>query len=406
MIDEFPKTAEAVAKGSLEATISSHNRVAFRWSPPRVYDLSNQTDMVEVEQLFEAGSIAQSVDQATLIANDLFELRYPDKKQDQIARQEFVGDIQARGLGFGKWIYFPWSSELIRYPDQNDHRDLRTSRNRNLVNDYEQKRLYGARIAVFGLSVGSKVVDQLVESGIGGTLMIGDPDYITPTNLNRIRSGFRDVGTQKIDRTARNISEADPFIRQLHFREGANENTFRQLAENRPDIIFDEVDDLQTKAAIRVFAQKEGIPVIMVTDLGEKSIVDIERYDLGDTVPFGGRLTSSEFKVLYEGRATPSQLKRFTIKIVGIRHLTTRLLDSVMDIDKTLTGLPQLGSTASSGGSLATSAAREIILKRSLPSGRSVESPREILKLQRPEGISTTLRTLWRFATSMALKNA
>lgn len=44
---------------------------------------------------------------------------------------------------------------------------LRTFRNRNLITVGEQSVLSEARVAVLGLSVGSNVVDQFVQTGIG-----------------------------------------------------------------------------------------------------------------------------------------------------------------------------------------------------------------------------------------------
>lgn len=362
---------DAVRIDDLLAERAAHPR---GWQEPVEYDLENGIDVNELERAFAAGEVTTVVDGIDHIADDLFEYEHPDQKGNDDARRQYVNSIKEQGSKFGKWFLFPESGELVRYPDLERHRALRTSRNRNLITDAEQEQLYDSTIAVFGLSVGSKVVEQLVGSGIGGTLIIGDPDHITPSNLNRVSGGFAHVGMKKIHKVASEISAADPYIKQVHFANGATQENLEALGEHRPDIIFDEVDDLRMKALIRLYAKKEGIPVVMATDLGDKSIIDVERYDLEDAKPFGGRLKDSELEKLYSGEATPQEIQRYMVKIVGIRHITPRVMKSVLEIGSTLSGLPQLGTTATRGGSAAAVTAREILLGHDAPTGRYVDA--------------------------------
>jgi len=366
--------ADGGGAANIDTLIAEHAAQPREWRKPIEYDLSNGIDEFTLAEAFAAGEVTTVVDGVDHIADDLFEYEHPDQKGNDAMRQQFTDGIRAQGNRFGKWFLFPESGELVRYPERDQHRALRTSRNRNLITDAEQEKLYGSTIAVFGLSVGSKVVEQLVGSGIGGTLVIGDPDHITPSNLNRISGGFTHVGMKKIHKVASEISAADPYIDQVHFTDGVTEENLEALAENRPDIIFDEVDDLRMKALIRRYAQKEGIPVVMATDLGDKSIIDVERYDLEDAKPFGGRLKDSELEKLYSGDVTPQEIQRYMVKIVGIRHVTPRVMASVLEVGSTLSGLPQLGTTATKGGAAAAVTAREILLGHNVPSGRRVET--------------------------------
>lgn len=358
----------------IDSLIAEHARQPKEWQRPVEFDLENGIDSYTLEQAFAAGEVSEVVDGVDHIADDLFEYEHPDQKGDDDKREQFVDEIKSQGNKFGKWFLFPWSGELVRYPDMAQHRALRTSRNRNLITDAEQDKLYDSTIAVFGLSVGSKVVEQLVGSGIGGTLILGDPDHITPSNLNRISGGFSHVGMKKIHKVASEISAADPYIEQVHFTDGVTEENLEALGEHRPNIIFDEVDDLRMKALIRQYAKKEGIPVVMATDLGDKSIIDVERYDLEDAKPFGGRLKDSELEKLYSGDVTAEEIQRYMVKIVGIAHVTPRVMESVLQVGNTLSGLPQLGTTATKGGAAAAVTAREILLGHDVPSGRHVEA--------------------------------
>ncbi|MDB5186449.1 MAG: UBA/THIF-type binding protein [Candidatus Saccharibacteria bacterium] len=381
----------------LNDMIAQRTRKPLEWEPPQMFDLSDESDRQELEHKFDVGEVHGVHDEIGAIANELYEWENPDKKADQQERAAFVHDITSQGARYGRWVLFPWSSELVRYPEKDQHRALRTSRNRSLITGEEQQRLYESTAAVFGLSVGSNVVEKLVASGIGGKIIIGDPDRLEPSNLNRIAGGFSDVGSKKVDLMARKISEIDPYIEQVHFLEGVTRESLSDLAAHRPNVIFDEVDDLDAKAAMRKFASAEGIPLVMATDLGDRSIIDVERYDLGDTQPFNGRLKAHEVDKLYDGSYTAEERGKFMLKIVGVRHVTTRMLDSVMHVDKTLAGLPQLGTTASIGGALAAIAAREIILGRKLPSGRYVCSPKKIMGLPAQASLSESLTTIRQF---------
>jgi hypothetical protein len=85
------------------------------------------------------------------------------------------------------------------------------------------------------------------------------------------------------------------------------------------------------------------------------------------------------------------------LKIIGIKELTARLLESAAEIDNTLPGLPQLGATASMGGSLVAIAARELLLGRRIDSGRYVCSPKKIMELSSPSSMRDTARAVLHF---------
>jgi molybdopterin/thiamine biosynthesis adenylyltransferase len=399
---------ETAQSSYLDTALAERKRTDddMQWAEPKMFDLSVSDDVSGLEAMMQAGDVREVVDNVEEIATDLFEMKNPDKVDDPRAREEFVAGVREQGSAYGKWFLFPWSGQLVRYPDKEDHRALRTSRNRNLVTDEEQTRLYGSTVAIFGLSVGSKVVEQLVGSGIGGRVIIGDRDKVSPSNLNRIQGSFADVGMQKVSKVAREISVADPYIEQVHFTDGITSGGLERLSEYSPDVIFDEVDHLPTKAMLRGYAQESGTALIMATDLGERSIIDVERHDLGAAQPFKGRLSSSEFESLLKDDMDEADMKRAMVKIVGMRYLTTRLLDSVMEVGESLSGLPQLGVTASVGGALASTAAREIILGRKMTSGRSVYAPNKILGMQRQATFNVGLRTALRFVRTMKAKKA
>lgn len=382
---------------TLSGLISQNAASDRTWTQPTEFNFALESDRQEATRRLESGSITKTHDAMNEISDDLFELRSPDQKENLVAREEFVRAMGARGIEYGRWFHFDWDGSLVRYPDVQDLRDLRTFRNKNVITDEEQDTLYGSTIAVAGLSVGSSVVDSLTMGGIGGTQILADFDTLSPSNLNRINATFSQVGMNKIDIAAQKISKTDPYINQIHMRNGLDTAAFETLAELKPDIIYDEIDDLSVKAMIRKFAARNKIPVIMATDVGDTSIIDIERHDLGTVKPFNGRLSESQVDDLAAGTMPDAQKRRMTPKLVGIKNASPRLLQSAMEMNKTLGGLPQLGTTATMGGSLAAVAGREILIGRKLDSGRYVSSMKESLSLQSQATAYETVQILRKF---------
>jgi hypothetical protein len=388
------------AKEELNLRLAQSERKPVVWSNPTEFDLANKDARDELNNRFRVGEIKSVFDPLTNIANDLYEYENPDKKDDEARKEAFVGDIVRQGSEYGSWFLFPWSGELVRYPSVEEHRALRTSRNRDLITKDEQRTLYNSTLAVFGLSVGSKVVESLVESGIGGKIVIGDPDSIDPSNLNRLRGGLPSVGRKKVDHAAIQISELDPYIEQIHFKDGVTRQNLQILEAIGPDIVFDEVDDLSMKATLRKFGEKTHTPIVMATDLGDRSLIDVERYDQEQPKLFNGRLKPLEVDLLSNGAMSAEESRKLTAKIVGMRHVTTRMIESVMQIGETLPGMPQLGTTAAIGGAHAAIVAREIILGRQMSSGRYVSSPKKNLNLEPQASALQGLKTALKFVRS------
>lgn len=286
-----------------------------------------------------------------------------------------------------RWVYVPWQDELVRYGDQGVHRQLRTSRNRPLITHEEQTTLYDARIAVFGLSVGSKIVEQLSETGIGGAFLLGDYDTLDITNMNRLRADLRQVGESKVSIAAKKLSIIDPYIEQVHLGNGYTAAADNALDKFAPSVIIEEVDDIATKAMIRVYAASRGIPVVMVGDLGEKTVADVERYDYDDAKFFNGKLSKKTVQELIAGKIlTPKEKQQALIRLNGgLLHIPARVVASAAAMKRgDIGGIPQLGVTAAGGAVVADTLVRDILLGRTVPSGSHTVNWRTGLGLESP----------------------
>lgn len=340
------------------------------WSDPIIHRVDNEA---EVQDIVRYGDLRHVVDTVDYIADDMFELRHPELMHDDAARAEFVADIKSQGPAFGTWVEYPWQSTLVRFPESDDHYDLRTYRNRNLITNEDQNKLHLTRIAAFGLSVGSNVVDRTVQSGIGNVYDLFDYDRLSPTNLNRIQAGMGQVGLLKTTIAGRKMAELDPYVQQHHYTTGYDRNTDDILRANRPDIIIEEVDNLEVKARLRRIAAELEIPLVMAGDVGENSMLDIERNDLDDLMPFNGKLSADEVSALLSGAELPPEVQLGAlISMLGRENISDVLLQSVMLKGKELAGTPQLGTIAAIGGAVTSIAIRDILLGKEVSSGSAV----------------------------------
>ncbi len=362
------------------------------WEEPTIYNgatdvgrrrLARLERMHWVQRIDEVSSGA---DETGSFATELFGILHPDQVGGEEVYADFLASRRGFGQDYGNWVYLPWSQQLVHFPPEVDLRRLYTARNQHLVTREEQELLYTKNVFIAGMSVGSEIAAQLLMGGIGGTLAYADPDHLSPTNMGRVRAGFDHVGMSKVDLFARQVSARDPYLKQRQYRQAIDADTLETIPpKDRPDIIFDEVDDLPTKAMIRAYAAKYRIPVVMITDLGTASVIDIERYDLDEnTKPFGGRLNPAEFASLLAGEASVEQIQEYRVRMFSELLATQpRLVASLRDLESHVLGggIPQLGSTAALGGSIGATVARAILLGRELPAGRAIIDPERILAL-------------------------
>lgn len=330
------------------------------------------------------------------IVDDLYEYAHPDALDDIEGRTQFANEMRHDDNNYGEWFYFPWSGNVVRYPEETDFYNLRTSRNRNLITHKEQQQLHDARVAVFGLSVGSNVVESLVQHGVGREYLLADFDTLSVANTNRVRATMGQVGLAKTVIVGRKLSEMNPYMRQTHCLDGFNDGAVVDLHAFQPNVIIEEMDNLEAKLSVRKHASSLGVPVVMASDIGERAIIEVERYDKDiDTPPFHGRLSKKVHGKLINGESiTQKEREQSLIRINKLRNLSSRLVSSAMEIGHEVGGMPQLGATATIGGALATMAVQEVLLDRRLATGSYVADSRDILRGESPDTFADKMVTL------------
>ena len=306
---------------------------------------------------------------------ELFLLKNPKYRFNKEYRRDFEKFAKEHCKGkpmedTGNWFYFPWSGRLIHFLPEKLHQEIRTGRNRNLITASEQEKYYDAVVGIFGMSVGSQVALTIAMTGGAKRIKLADPDAIDASNLNRIRTGFQDVGTPKVISVARQIYEMNPYAKVEIFKEGATESNIEKfISSPKLDVLIEEMDNPYFKIKARLIAKKHRVPVIMAADNGDGAIVDVERYDLKKNLPILhgilGDVRPEDFKNI-----SPKDLPRVIAKMAGANLAVPRMLESVLEVGRSIYSWPQLGTAATACGVVLSYLARKIIIGDKLDSGR------------------------------------
>jgi tRNA A37 threonylcarbamoyladenosine dehydratase len=145
------------------------------------------------------------------------------------------------------------------------------SRSQLLFGQEGMERLYGARVAVFGIGgVGGYAVEALVRSGIG-TLDLIDDDKVCLTNLNRqLHATRKTVGQYKVDVARERCLEINPDAVIHTYRTFYTPDTAAQFDFAQYDYVVDAIDTVTGKLALVEQAQKTGTPIISCMGAGNK----------------------------------------------------------------------------------------------------------------------------------------
>lgn len=303
---------------------------------------------------------------------ELFKIRYPKFKND---KEKLEGFLKKSQKIKGVYIYFPWSNLAVYSLKEELFFEIRTARNKNLITKEEQKKYYSAKIGIAGMSIGSNILWPLLVSGGGKFLRIADPDTIELTNLNRLFYPISEIGENKVLVASKKAYELNPFIKIDPWENGINLNNIEKFISKSPklDILIDELDDLEIKIQLRIWARKYKIPVLMATNLGEKIIIDIERFDIEPKreIFHGllGQFNIEEFKNL--APHSPKWIEA-TRKILNKELFSEDMVASLKEVGETLAGVPQLGITSSVSSSVIALAVAKIASGKKIRSGRYV----------------------------------
>ena len=143
------------------------------------------------------------------------------------------------------------------------------------------EKLFGARVAVFGIGgVGSYAVEALARSGVGALDLIDD-DKICLTNINRQMYALRStVGKYKVDVAERHIRDINPDCVVTKHQCFFTPETAAAFDFSVYSYVMDCIDTVTGKLEIIKRAKVAGVPVISCMGAGNK--VDPTRFEVAD----------------------------------------------------------------------------------------------------------------------------
>lgn len=255
-------------------------------------------------------------------------------------------------------------------PNKDMYFSLATSRNRQLITEDQQEVLRKTTAAFFGMSVGSHAAITWALESRCDNIKIIDPDVLSSTNLNRLGFGFKNLGKLKIDLVKKQMMLNNPSLNVISSTT-TNPDQVKKLFDQKPkvDVVVDAIDDLEGKVNLRKFCKERKLPLVMATDVGDNVVLDIERYDIGP-VPkfFSGKVPGIE-KIDFS-KLSDLEYRKIICKIVGFEENSEAMLQSLLEIGKSISTWPQLAATAAISGGVVATTIKKIKLGEKIESGR------------------------------------
>lgn len=296
---------------------------------------------------------SSTVDRYDLLLEDLFLIRNPRFKFIKQYAEElaaFTADYtKGRSIEeVGEWFFFPWNKTLAHYLPHEEHQEIRTARNRNIITNEEQAKLYDLTVAYAGLSVGSHGALTFALMGGARHIKIADPDEVSASNLNRIRFSYLELGRKKTDLVSEYIYQLNPYAEIEVYASGVTEENMEEFFAGA-NVLVEETDNLEIKIRLRLAARERGIPVVMATDNGDNIIVETERFDLDKTKKLFNGVIGDVSLDMFKS-FNPAELPKLATKIAGPQFVTERMMSSLLQVGREIYSWPQLGDAATLSG--------------------------------------------------------
>lgn len=343
---------------------------------PTVINIESDEGKSKIKRLLKSNNGTIVIERIKSELEEIYRLKNPYSRFNykESEKNYFINKIlNGKNIQeFGVWVYSPWSKTLVHFLPEDLHFFLRTGRNKLLINEEEQKVFYNSSVAIAGLSVGSHAALTIIMMGGAKKINLADPDIISGSNLNRIRVGFQNIGTNKTVLISRSILEINPYSQIKAFFNGLNKKNLKDFLFDKSgkkiSLLIEEMDNIELKINIRKICKKNCIPVIMATDNGDNIIVDVERYDKEPNL----KLFNGRFPRFSNKKIPKRKMHKLIAKLAGVEMATDRMLISVDEVGKSLYSWPQLGTAATLSGSVLAYLTRNILLGEKIKSGRYV----------------------------------
>ena len=298
---------------------------------------------------------------------ELAEIRNPEASDTELSK--LTDELKSEIVPVN--VFYPWRAVVVRMLPENEFFEIKTNRNKNIINKSEQTKLREFNISIAGMSIGSTIFYSLIGTGVGRAFQLADDDTFSTSNLNRVQATILDVGQDKVDTAIMRALELDPFLRISSLDGRINPQNIEEFSNHgATDLIIEETDDFRMKLYLREHAKKHEIPLVMFTNIGDAIMLDVERYDRGDADLFNGLLNPSLLAKMKQGDISDDDGKAIALSLVDQSMLTERIVNTVKGIGREYVGRPQLNGTVTVSGGLAPYIIRRLLVWDDLASGR------------------------------------
>lgn len=308
---------------------------------------------------------------------ELFAIDHPEAEPKTPAFAHALGDYRRAYFALhapdavGVWVCYPWKNTAVRVLPREEFFRVRTARNRNLITEADQRRLREFVVGIAGLSIGNSIATALALQGCE-RFVIADHDALELSNLNRLHMPVTSLGENKAIVTARQVYELNPYARVTVIPEGISDDNLSGFFSGPPrlDVVIEEIDSLPMKWKIREAARAHRIPVLMATCMGERVLLDVERYDTLPDRKLFVRDVGDDFLRRVTAPLSRIEWMKAATSIVGEDDTLSEVAATNALIGRTVTTRPLLGSTATVAGTITANAIRALATGTPLPDGR------------------------------------
>ena len=146
----------------------------------------------------------------------------------------------------------------------------------------QTKKLFSARIIVFGVGgVGGAVAEMLVRTGIQHIAIV-DFDTISVSNINRqLVANLGNVGKFKVDEFKKKFKEISPNAEIQTYPIKLDEQTINNFSFEEYDYIVDCIDDVNAKKLLIKKAKEKGVPILCAMGAGNR-YSEIPQFEIAD----------------------------------------------------------------------------------------------------------------------------
>lgn len=275
---------------------------------------------------------------------------------------------------YGTYALYPDKQHLVHFAPEWIHRLSLVASNSTLYNSpngdvpwWKVREIFeNTVVGIAGASVGGNIFHSIIHELRPKRIKIADSKGIKIDNLNRIRVGYDELPSglflsndpemaNKAALVAKQAWRIDPYLHIDVYSEGLSAGNMQKFfsgdgkSEPSIDILVEEIDDIDMKVALREFARKKHVPLIMASDMGSVVTFDIIRFDQTPDTPFSIFATDAELTKILDQRHTAPTMGVGDIlhAFLGDAYKTRELSNALDPRNPTITStmIPQLGST-------------------------------------------------------------